>query len=259
MNSRVRRWWGWLLFAAAYVFAVYWVFTRSTPLGGQREVTIRFAHWQIELGPPEGLDAVIKRYEELNPRVRVKQIKVPSAVYIQWMRTNFAGDSAPDLVEYGSWLPGLADLPVRYFEPLTNELLEPNPYNRGTPLEGVPWLKTFADELLDQRMYSPEPGQYYAVTLTRGSYRLFTNRKLYQGITGSTEPPKDFAALRRVFEQTADYARRRDRPLFPFAGSNDNAIWLMGFYMNGVMSKYSLGLDRTGILSLNSRQVLWDY
>lgn len=253
-----RRWGGWLILAAS-LGSAYWVFFRPQSAAVGREITIRLAHWQLEMGPPDGMAAVIKRYEELNPRVHVEQILVPSSVYIQWMRTNFAGDTAPDIVEYAAWLGGLADLPVRHFEPLTNALLEPNPYNVDTPLQGVPWLKTFADELLEERMYSPEPGQYYTVTLSRGAYRLFTNRHLLQAITGSTEPPADFQALRRIFAQTADYARRRGRPLFPFAGSQDNALWLMNFYMGGVLGKLSLSLDHDGLLALYSRQVEWSF
>ncbi|MFI5357030.1 MAG: ABC transporter substrate-binding protein [Opitutales bacterium] len=247
------------LFVAAYVAAVYWVFTRSTPMGEDRDVTIRIAHWQIELGPPDGIGAAIKRYEELNPHVRVKQMLIPGAVYQQWLRANFAGDTAPDIVEYGVWLNGLEDLPVRYFEPLTNELLEPNPYNRGTALQGVPWVKTFADELLEQRLFSPEPGQYYSVTLSRGSQRLFCNRTLYRAITGRTEPPADFAELRTVFAQTAEYGRRQGRTIYPFAGSRDNAFWLMAFYMGAVNNGLGARLDHYGILGLYPRDLDWTF
>jgi len=36
------------------------------------------AHWQIERGPPDGLNAIIRRYEELHPRVKVEQVLVPT-------------------------------------------------------------------------------------------------------------------------------------------------------------------------------------
>lgn len=254
-----RRRLGLLLFIAAYLVAIYWVFTKSTPVVDGRDVTIRIAHWQIELGPPDGIDAVIKRYEELNPRVRVKQVKVPSGVYRQWMRANFAGDTAPDIVEYGAWLDGLSDLPVRYFDPLTEDLLEPNPYNRGTVLEGIPWLKTFADELSEQRLNSPEPGQYYCVTLSRGSQRLFCNRDLLREITGTDEPPQDFEDMRRLFAQVAAYGDERGRPLYPFAGSRDNVLWLMGFYLSGITNRISQRLDHDGIMSLYPRQTMWTF
>lgn len=256
MKTRKRKMsWGLLIFALVYVAAIIWVFTKSIPLTDEREITIRIAHWQIELGPPDGIQAAIDRYMEINPNVRVKQVLVPSNVYRQWMRANFAGDSAPDIVEYGAWLDGLADLPVRYFDPLTEDLQEPNPYNKGTKLEGMPWLRTFDDELLEQRQNSPEPGQYYAVTLTRGSYRLFCNRELLKKITGSAELGSDFAAMRKLFAQTAAY----DRSIVPFAGSKDNALWIMAFYGGGVNNIVSQKLDEYGFLGQYPWQIQWQY
>jgi ABC-type glycerol-3-phosphate transport system substrate-binding protein len=260
MNGRtLRRRGGLLLFCVFYAWAVHWVFTRSQPVAEDDVITIRIAHWQIELGPPDGIEAVIKRYEELNPQVRVKQVMVPSAVYRQWMRANFAGDNAPDIVEYGAWLDGLADLPVRYFQPLTDELMQPNPYNEGTVLAGLPWIKTFSDELSEQRVNSPEPGQYFAVTMTQGSLRLFCNRDLLQKITGSSVPPQNFAEMRTLFQQTAEYAQREGRIVMPFAGSRDNAVWMMSFYMGGVMADTARQLDKEGFLGLYPRQTQWSY
>ncbi len=250
---------GLLLFVTGYLVAVYWVFTRSQPVVEGDVTTIRIAHWQIELGPPDGIEAAIKRYEELNPKVRVKQVMVPGPVYRQWMRANFAGDNAPDIVEYGAWLDGLADLPVRYFEPLTEELLEPNAYNDGTALAGMPWQETFADELQEQRINSPEPGQYYAVTMTRGSLRLFCNLDLLEEITGSRVPPADWAEMRILFQQTAEYAAKEGRIVTPFAGSKDNAMWMMGFYMGGVMNTVGQQLDTDAMLGLYPRQSQWMY
>jgi len=266
MKSRLQARAGLALMAVAYLAALYWVFTRSTPVRDDRPVTLRIAHWQIELGPPDGIAAVIKRYEELNPHVRVKQVLVPSGVYRQWLRSNLAGDNAPDIVEYGAWLDGLRDLPVRYFEPLTTQLYQPNPYNRGTPLEGRIWLKTFVDELIEQRLNSPEPGQYYCVNLTRGSIRFFCNRELLQAITGSDHQPQTLIEFRQVWAQVADYAARTGRTIHPFAGSRDNAMWLMEFYMGGLMGRLSRELDRDGILGSQARTVMnaylegrWDY
>jgi len=248
-----------VIFVASYLSAVYWVFTKSTPLIDERKITVRLAHWQIEKGPPEGIDAVIARYEELNPEVRVQQVKVPGQVYRQWMRANFAGNNAPDIVEYGAWLDGLADLPVRYFDPLTKDLLKPNPYNEGTTLEGLPWLNTFVDELQEQRVNSPEPGQYYAVTLTQISLRLFCNVNLLRKITGSPEPPVDFDEMRGLFAKVADYSRRQQESVVPFGGSRDNANWMMVFYMGGIANGVTQKLDTTGILGLYARETQWKY
>ncbi len=244
-----------LLLAVGYAGAIYWVFTRSTPLVEERPVTIRIAHWQIELGPPDGLEAVIARYEELNPRVRVKQVLIPSSVYRQWLRANFAGDTAPDIVEYGAWLDGLSDFPARYFEPLTAELMEPNLHNAGTPLEGRPWLGTFVDELQEQRLNSPEPGQYYAVTLTRGSIRFFCNRELLREVTGSEEPPRTLEDMRRLFAQVEAHAAHTGRLLHTFAGSRDNTMWLMEYYMGGLTNRLGRELDRNGTYTVYPRRL----
>lgn len=245
--------------AAAYGAIAIWVVSRATePLASDR-VTVRLAHWQNEVGPADGLDAVIRRYEELNPRVRIKQMVIPPSVYRQWLRTNFVGENAADVVEYGSWLQGMSDVPARYFAPITAELMVPNPYNRGTPLEGVPWLKTFSDELLEQRMNSPELGQYYAITLARSSFRIFSNRELLRAVTGSDRAPRTLIELRAVAAQLAAYREAHGRPVMLFAGSRETASLLMGMYLMGTTSALVRDLDRDGLLSLYPHQVLGSY
>lgn len=244
---------------ALYVGLALWVHFRIVGLPSPRTVTIRLAHWQNEVGPADGLTAVIARYEQLNPHVRVKQMVIPPSIYRQWLRTNFVGENAADIVEYGAWLQGMSDIPVRYFAPISAQLQEPNPYNRGTSLEGVPWLKTFSDELLEQRLNSPEPGQYYAVTLARGSLRLFSNRRLLREVTGSDRVPTTLIELRAVGEQLAAYGRAQHRSLALFAGSKDTATLLMGMYMMGATSGMVPELDRDGLLSLYAPHVLGGY
>ena len=238
------------LMVLAYAVAVYWVFTRSAPVVSSRPVTIRIAHWQIEKGPPDGVDAIIRRYEQLNPRVKVEQVLVPERVYRQWMRSNLVGGTGADLIEYGVWLDGLTDIPARYFEPITEEMLRPNPYNKGTPLEKVPWVQTFTDGLLNQRMNAPDPGQFYAATLTEVSERLFCNRDLLRTITGSDRMPRTFAELRSLFREVTAYAARTGRPVYTLAGSEDNAKWLLEFLLMGSMMESSQRNDRNGVLAL---------
>ena len=233
-----------------YLFALYWVFTRSTPVVSSRPVTIRIAHWQIERGPPDGIDAVIKRYEELNPRVKVEQVLVPERVYRQWVRSNLTGGTGPDLIEYGVWLDGLTDIPARYFEPITDEMTRPNPYNRGTKLEKVAWVNTFTDGLALQRLNAPDPGQFYAATITELSERLFCNRDLLRTITGSDRTPRTFAELRVLFQQVSAYAARTGRPVYTMAGARDNASWLMQFLLQGAMLESSQRNDRHGVLAI---------
>lgn len=259
MRWRTNRISFWLLLLA-YGFASYWVFTRSSPLIAERPVTIRFAHWQIERGPPDGIEAAIKRYEELQPRVKVEQLLIPGAtVYPQWMRSNLAGDTGPDLLEWGAWIPGQKDIPARYFTPLTAELAKPNPYNRGTSQEGLPWEKTFHDNLLGPRRDSPDPGQIYAVTISEATVRLFCNIKLLREATGSTAAPKTFDDLRKILARVREYARRTGRTVSGLAGSRDNGLWIVGPIFSSPLLGVDRELDDNGYLFLYNRDVLAAY
>ncbi len=259
MRRRTRRFGFWLLLLA-YGVASYWVFTRSTPVINERPVTIRFAHWQIERGPPDGVAAAIKRYEELNPRVKVEQLLVPGAtIYPQWMRSNLAGGMGPDLMEWGMWMSGTKDIPARYFEPLTAELAQPNPYNRGTSQEKIPWEKTFHDQLLGPRRDSPDPGQIYAVTISETSVRLFCNIELLKTITGSVAAPKTYDDFRQILAKVQDYARRTGRLIYGLAGSRDNGLWVAENVFSGPLLGVTRELDDPGYLYLYDRNALAAY
>lgn len=259
MSDRTRNRIGLGLLLVGYLAAVVWVYTRSGPLPDKRPVTLRFAHWQIEAGPPDGIAAVIKRYEELNPRVRIEQQLVPGAVYKQWLRSNLAGGTGADLIEWGPWLEGVRDVPARHFVPVTEHLKRPNPYNRGTPLADVPWSQTFIDGLAGQRIDSPDPGQVYGVTLTEVSLRFFCNQELLRDVTGSDAVPQTFAELREVFDRLPAYSRRVGRPVMGLAGARDNAQWLLDFLLNGTSMRLNFSLDDSGYLALYNRQLLGAY
>ena len=258
--------WALSLLALAYVLATAWVFTRSAPVTGGRPVTIRLAHWQIEAGPPDGIAAVIRRYEATHPLVKVEQVLIPGSVYRQWMRTNLAGDTGPDLIEYGAWLEGVTDIPARHFAPITAEMALPNPYNRGTPLAGVPWVNTFKDELLYQRFSAPEPGQLYAATLSEVSLRLFCNRELLAAIAPGAPPPRTFADFRVLCAQLDAWSQRTGRTVYAAAGSRTNAQWIMEMILRGLALRVSFDVDTDGSLDVLNRETAaayldgrWDY
>ena len=249
-----------LVFAAGYLAAVTWVCLRPAARAAERPVTIRLAHWQIERGPPDGIAAVIRRYEALHPRVRVEQVKVPNPIYRQWLRTNLAGRTATDLIEFAYFLGSVNDVPVRYFEPLTAAMSRPNPYNRGTPLADVPWRLTFADGLYYMLCQSPEIGQIYGATLAQASTRLFCNRALLEKITGGPAvAPATLTDFRRLCGQVADYTRRTGHPVYPLAGSQGNALWLTDFILAGTVSGMNLELDHEGYLARAPWQAQADY
>ncbi len=249
-----------LLLGVAYVASAWWVFTRSAPVIQRRPVTIHFAHWQIERGPPDGIAAAIKRYEELNPRVRVVQLLIPGGlIYPQWMRSNLAGDTGPDLMEWGPWLSGLKDVPARYFSPLTAALKKPNPYNRGTALEHVPWEETFHDKLLAPRRDSPDPGQVYAVNITEVTLRLFCNVTLMREITGKVEAPRTFDDFRKLLAKVAAFRARTGRKISALAGSRDTTRAIAEPIFAAPLLGVNQKLDEGGTLYLYNRQMLAAY
>jgi ABC-type glycerol-3-phosphate transport system substrate-binding protein len=251
---------GLLLLVAAYGLSAWWVVTRSEPVIQQRDVTIYFAHWQIERGPPDGIAAAIKRYEELHPRVRVVQLLIPGmSIYPQWMRSNLAGDTGPDLMEWGAWMAGQKDIPARYFTPLTADLAKPNPYNAGTSQEKIPWQDTFHDKLLGPKRDSPEPGQIYAVNITEVTYRLFSNVDLMKKILGRVVVPKDFNELRQILAQVKEYAQKTGQPVAGLAGSRDTARVVAETVFVAPLLGVNQRMDDGGTLYLYNRQMLEGY
>ena len=107
-----------IVLCGVYFTAAFLVLTRpGATLSNDGRTVIRIAHWQIEAGPREALEAMIKRYEEINPEVRVEQVAVPGNLYKQWLRTQLIGGDAPDIIEFGSFWGGVDDIPPRFFDP----------------------------------------------------------------------------------------------------------------------------------------------
>ncbi len=69
---------GFALLGIAYLISVFLVARRSAEEVISDRVTLRLSQWQLEGGVRESIDAIIRRYEQLNPRVHVVQIAVPA-------------------------------------------------------------------------------------------------------------------------------------------------------------------------------------
>ena len=220
-----------------YVIAALVVLMRpGAMLSSDDRTVIRFSHWQAEAGPREAMDALIERYEELNPHVRVVQLDVPGRVYTRWVRTQLIGETAPDLIEFGG---GSNDIVPRFFEPISKYVDEPNPYNKGTPLEGMRWRDTFLDGLNTASSYVDRLSNYYAVTMCSVTLRLFYNPDLLEEITGSREPPLTYEDLRRVQEQVLAYRAREDRKVSLYAGCD----YTGEIVIEGLLSRAGLGVS----------------
>ncbi len=217
----------------AYFIAAFVVLTRpGATLSSDGRTVIRIAHWQIEAGPREALDAMIARYEELNPEVRVEQVAVPGNLYKQWLRTQLIGGSAPDIIEFGSFWGGVDDIPPRFFDPISRYVEEPNPYNDGTSLEGMKWRDTFRDGLNTPDAYIENLSNYYAVTLCMTSMRVFYNPSLLREISGSETLPATYREMRVLGETLRDYNQDHGTKITLYAGSKFTGDVLMLERMN---------------------------
>lgn len=240
-RARLRRI-GFRLLLVAFLLAAWRVATRTVQERDGRRITLRFAHWQMESGMREGFEALARDYERLHPNVRIEQMLIPESIYVSWATTHIVGGSAPDLVEVGRGILGVDC--NRYFEPITEAINSPNPYNRGTPLEHTPWRNTFVDGLalgLDPRTL-----EYYGASLFASTTRVYCNGKLLREITGGSDVPRTFPEFMALCQQVRDFSERTGRGILPFAGSRGYAFGLANQIFTGQMQRLATSLNPRG-------------
>ena len=233
-------WLGMCLLAMTFALAAWRVALPATVRGDER-VVIRIAHWQLEAGIRQGIDAVARAYEALHPDVRIEQILVPERVYPTWLTTRLVGGTAPEIIELTSNYDSARV--ARFFRPLGNEIDQPNPYNDGTPLEGLPWRNTFVDGLASG--YHEELSDYYGVGPFTGSRALYFNAALLRALTGSDKPPANYAELEEVLAGLREFSARRGVAITGFAmhRASATAVFndLLAAQLQGLGTELSLG------------------
>lgn len=207
---------------------------KSSGLLDQDVKTITFAHWGLEDGYREGVAEAIRRFEELKARegekVRVIQLAVPSRGYSQWFLTQLIGGNPADLIKL---IDRNRHLYNRYFVALTPYVDQPNPFNKGTVLEGVPWRDTYINNMensLDS-VYS----EYYGVGNTFHVYRLFVNVDLLEKATGSRQLPRDLSEWLDDCAKLKEYGREIGAPIIPIGVrgfDKDTLRWLFQYYFS---------------------------
>ncbi|QDU71494.1 type 2 periplasmic-binding domain-containing protein [Mucisphaera calidilacus] len=169
------------------------------PLQDDGSVVIRIAHWQLEPGYREALQAIIDDYEAL-PRVKaagvkVRQLAVTERVYAQFLNTHIISGTAPDICERGQARMTMGNYTAKYFEPLGDRVQRPNPYNApeylppdldaalAEALSTGPWRDTFVDGM--QGGWDDRLQDYYAApSAFWGPLRVYLNRGLLaEGMT----------------------------------------------------------------------------
>jgi raffinose/stachyose/melibiose transport system substrate-binding protein len=133
------------------------------------------------------------------------------------------------LIELGIGLPDSTwtRYRARYFVPLTQEIMRPNPYNAGTPLEKMPWKETFIDGLGPPNR---DLQAYYDIGLSAFGVRIFYNKPLLKRLTAQLaregkipaaldEPPVDLRAFLKLCDLIMECKDERGRNYMSLAGS----------------------------------------
>ena len=206
---------GLILALAFYILSIIMVLRIQT--GGdimdKNVKTITFAHWQLEDGFRKGFDEAIKLFEEYKARqgqkVKVLQLTVPIQGYGQWFMTQLVGGDPADLIE----LLGTSDVRNQYFTPLSPYIGTPNPFNKGTPLEGIPWKDTYVDDM--RAGLDPIYAEYYGIGVFIHTFRMYVNMDMLEKATGSRKLPKTLTEWLNICEKMREYGKKVGKPVIP--------------------------------------------
>jgi raffinose/stachyose/melibiose transport system substrate-binding protein len=219
---------------------------------------LRIAHSHLELGVREAFDEVIALYMATHPGVAIEQMAVPERVYKVWLDTKLFGGNVPDIVQYihGNVEEGHL---VSFFMPLSDLVAEPNPYNEGTPLEGVPWKDTFFDGLGDLPSFVPMHSNHFGIPTTVLTFRAYYNAGMMKALTGSPTPPATFDQLMELLATVDRHNEVAEERIIAFAGSKANAPTLLGLAFGNQTQKLKTRLEPTNELQVHGADVAVAY
>ncbi|EIP99802.1 ABC-type sugar transport system, periplasmic component [Opitutaceae bacterium TAV1] len=230
---------GLALLAAAFFLALFKVFTRASERRDPDTKIIRIGHWLIHDGMREAFAEVIADYERIHPDVRVEQNAVPLKTWFAWQRAQWTGGTTPDIMQLGK---GTGDAELgRYYLPLSSRIDAPNPYNAGTPLEGIPWRETFVDGLASGMTYNTALGENFGIPAQINTVRFFYNRHLLRAITGrDTLDGLTLDGFLELGHAAREHAARTGRPIVPLS--------VCGPYAEGLFDQISGALTQHHVL-----------
>jgi raffinose/stachyose/melibiose transport system substrate-binding protein len=234
MKDLLQKYLGALILVGAMVFAVVQVVRNQLSYEASDVTTIKICHWQLEAGFRASLDQLIKDYETHyyathGEKIRVLQVPISERGYRQYVNTGLIGGTAPDIIEKGM-AKGASEpaYVARYFLPLGAYLKEPNPYNQGTALEGVPWADTFFDGM--QGAYDRNLLDYYFIPFSMFTMRIYYNKELFEKVIGPGNPPKTYQEFLDVCKRVRDYADKTSEIVVPIAGSKAQGGYFSNLY-----------------------------
>jgi len=240
-REKISNYIGLFLLLACFAVAIHRIATRppSNPVDGTER--IRFSHWQLEGGLREAFDQLAREYEGLHPGVKIEQVAIPERTYAQWMRTQLVGETITELVQLGIGIDD--EVLARFFTPLTEYVEQPNPYNAGTDLAGVPLRDTILDGMQGISCYSPNLLEYYGVPVSMFTVRMYYNRTLWQTMLGDVPPPSNYEEFLALCERIRAISKETGRSVIPIAGSKANAPALLGRLFSSQVQRLNQSLD----------------
>ena len=199
--------------------------------------TITFAHWQLEDGFREGYDEAIKMFEaykaKQGKKVKIIQTAVPFRGYKQWFLTQLIGGSPADVIE----LTGPSAQRNQYFTPLSTYISKPNPFNKDTQFEGVPWKNTYIDNM--NSALDTKYGEYFGVGTLSAVYRIYVNLQLLEAATGSRKLPETVDEWLVACEKIKAYKKTVSQPIIPIGvrGFDKGTLnYLLNYYFSQMNS-----------------------
>lgn len=174
---------------------------------------ITIAHWQLEDGFREGVNAAIAEYEKAKAaegvKVKVNQVAIPVRGYPQWYLTQLIGGEPADVLE----ITGSSDILNQYFTPLSPYIGEKNPWNKGTPLADMSWRETFSDDMLSALdvAYS----EFFAVCTFMHTTRVYVNLDLFEEATGKKQLPDTLTEWLEDCKKLKAHGLKTNRPIIP--------------------------------------------
>ncbi|MBN2641598.1 MAG: extracellular solute-binding protein [Victivallales bacterium] len=216
---------------AFYIIAVIMVIINTS--GGSvidpDEKRIIIGHWQLEDGFRHGLDQVIKDYEKMKAaqgqKVKVIQSTVPGRGYQQWFVTQMISGDPTDIIQ----LRCSSQMKAQYMVPLSDYIGAPNPYNKGTPLEGIPWKDTFVDGM--NSSLDPVYADYFGIGSFFHVMRVYVNKDLLKKATGSDKMPQTFDEWMDTCRKMREYGEKEQTPIIPIGMTGVGKGMLLGLFI----------------------------
>lgn len=210
-------------------------------------VVLRLTHWQLEAGVVDTLNTMAREFEkvyeqETGVKLKIIQNPINERAYKQYVQTQCIGGTAPDLVEVIFNSTSEANYTRRFFLATSDYAGIPNPYNKGTNLEGVRWADTFRDGMYNA--LDTETMEYYGAPLSMLTTRMFYNKRMLKEALGMDEPPSDYRSFLECCDKLNAWAKAKGMEGFrPIAGSEYMIGSLLGWSLNPLSFQLMMDSD----------------